>query len=65
MRILFIAFINLVHCYAGATLSRGSNRALGTLIAGGLAIAVAESAKNLGKMEEVVIILSTFTVGKH
>ncbi|KAM3209480.1 hypothetical protein ACQJBY_063894 [Aegilops geniculata] len=47
----------------GATLSRGFNRGLGTLTAGGLALAIAESAKNLGEMEEVIIVVSTFTVG--
>uniref|UniRef100_A0A453RDZ9 Aluminum-activated malate transporter 9 n=1 Tax=Aegilops tauschii subsp. strangulata TaxID=200361 RepID=A0A453RDZ9_AEGTS len=46
-----------------ATLSRGFNRGLGTLTAGGLALAIAESAKNLGEMEEVIIVVSTFTVG--
>ena len=57
--------INLIHYCAGATLSRGLNRGLGTLVAGGLALAVAESSKNLGKIEAVILITSTFIVGKH
>jgi uncharacterized membrane protein YccC len=62
---VLLPFVNLVHYYAGATLSKGFNRALGTLTAGGLALAVAELSKNLGALEEVILIISTFTVGKH
>jgi hypothetical protein len=60
-----LPFVNLIHYYAGATLSKGFNRGLGTLTAGGLALAVAELSKNLGALEEVILIISTFTVGKH
>jgi hypothetical protein len=38
---------------------------LGTLIAGGLALAVAELAAHIGKYDAVILIVSTFVVGKH
>ncbi|RCV08213.1 hypothetical protein SETIT_1G307700v2 [Setaria italica] len=47
----------------GATLSKGLNRGLGTLIAGGLALAVAELAAQMGKYDMVILIISTFVVG--
>ncbi|RLM78074.1 aluminum-activated malate transporter 5-like [Panicum miliaceum] len=47
----------------GATLSKGLNRGLGTLIAGGLALAVAELAAHIGKYDAVILIVSTFVVG--
>ncbi|KAL5225779.1 hypothetical protein ABZP36_012418 [Zizania latifolia] len=47
----------------GETLSKGFNRGLGTLTAGGLALAVAELSKHLGKLEDVILIMSTFVVG--
>nr|CAB3447827.1 unnamed protein product [Digitaria exilis] len=46
----------------GATLSKGLNRGLGTLIAGGLALAVAELAAQTGKYDMVILIISTFIV---
>ncbi|KAM0873540.1 hypothetical protein ACQ4PT_037998 [Festuca glaucescens] len=46
----------------GATLNKCFNRGLGTLTARGLALAVAVLSKNLGKMEDVILIMSIFTV---
>jgi uncharacterized membrane protein YccC len=52
-------------CDAGATLSKGFNRGLGTLTAGAFALVVAELSKHLGKLEEVILITSILIVGKH
>jgi len=46
-------------------LSKGLNRGLGTLVAGGLALAVAELAAQIGKYDAVILIVSTFVVGKY
>jgi uncharacterized membrane protein YccC len=51
-------------CDTGATLSKGLNRGLGTLTAGGLALAVAESARHIGNLDTVFLIICTFVVGE-
>lgn len=50
----------------GATFNRGFNRALGSLLAGILAIAVAQLALQCGRVAEPIIIgLSIFLIGMY
>ncbi|KAJ7527142.1 hypothetical protein O6H91_16G039000 [Diphasiastrum complanatum] len=49
---------------AGATLSKGLNRALGTLIAGMLALGVSQLAASAGSIgEPIVVVIAVFTTG--
>lgn len=66
LRILLTRSItNSVSCCTGATLSKGLNRGLGTLTAGGFALAVSELSSSMGNFGNVILIICTFVVGEY
>ena len=60
-----LMYINYVDWYAGATLGKGLNRGMGTILGGGLGCISAVLAHNLGGVGNSIIIgTSVFIFGK-
>jgi len=53
-----------LHELIGASLSKGFNRAMGTIIAGGIAFGIAELASKTGDFTQPLLVLAIFLAGK-